>query len=109
MIQEDKNQIDTYRRKLLGGGAAVAATIFYTSARLSERPDYQGRGAVDIRGVQSGQQSAHAVGEDIRLGCRDLPGGGHCSRCTRRRADRPAQCRTPVPVYVNTQSVMTRA
>ncbi len=29
MIQKDKNQIDTYRRKLLGGSAAaVAASVF---------------------------------------------------------------------------------
>ena len=33
----------------LGGGAAVAATIFYAAGRLTERPDYQGRGAVGIR------------------------------------------------------------
>jgi len=26
MIQKDKNQIDNYRRKLLGGGAAIAVS-----------------------------------------------------------------------------------
>jgi len=37
MIQKDKNQIDNYRRKLLGGGAAIAAAatlgpgVFFTS------------------------------------------------------------------------------
>jgi GPH family glycoside/pentoside/hexuronide:cation symporter len=31
------------------GGVAIAVTIFYAVARLDERPDYQGRGAVDVR------------------------------------------------------------
>ncbi len=33
----------------LCGGAAIAATILYSVARLEERPDFQGRGAVGIR------------------------------------------------------------
>ena len=33
----------------LGGGTAVAGMIVHAVSRLSERPDYQGRGAVDIR------------------------------------------------------------
>jgi GPH family glycoside/pentoside/hexuronide:cation symporter len=33
----------------LGGGAAIAGMIVYAASRLSERSDYQGRGAVDIR------------------------------------------------------------
>jgi molybdopterin-containing oxidoreductase family iron-sulfur binding subunit len=45
MIQKDKNQIDSYRRKLLGGGAAIAAAatlgpgVFFTSIARAKPVD----------------------------------------------------------------------